>query len=180
MAETVLAALRQPACDKRGQRSGSGPRKRRNRGDVEHIHFSCLLIAGSIGLCGHRGSSWSSRFPGLGFAGQKAGALFEYRSASVAEIGHVLSQAVFDSRGVGNVANAEAEGVGSARRPLLGGTAILLRRGGCRAEQHCQRLDRKSDFRNHVGYSSDWISAQEGWISATCRAHKKLTGSLEL
>src|SRR5450631_1705454 len=154
MAKTVLATLGHPVGDDRRQSSGSRPRKRRKRGNVEHIHFSCLPIAGSIGLCGRRGSSWSSRVSGLGFAGQKAGALFEYRSACVAEIGHVLSQAVFDSRGIRNVANAQAESVGSARRPLLGGTAVLLRRGGCRAKQHCQRLDRKSDFRNHVGYSS--------------------------
>src|ERR1700730_17000426 len=109
MAETVLATLGHPVGHNRRQRSGSRPRERRKRGNVEHIHFSCLLIAGSIGFCGRRASSWSSRFPGLGFAGQKAGALFEYRSACVAEIGHVLSQAVFESCGVGNVATAEEE-----------------------------------------------------------------------
>jgi len=83
--------------------------------------------------------------------------LFEYRSACAAEIGHVLSQAVFDAGGVGKVANAEAKGVGSTRRSLLGRTAVLLRRGGCRTKQHCQCLDRKSEFRNHVGYSSGYL-----------------------
>src|SRR6266702_4611976 len=120
MADAVLATLGHPAGDNRRQRSGSRPRKRSNRGDVEHIHFFHLLITGSLGICGGRGSSWPSRFPG-GFAGQKAGALFEYRSACVAEIGHVLSQAVFDSRGIGNVANAVAEGVGSAHAALCSG-----------------------------------------------------------
>src|SRR6478752_6578681 len=50
MAETVLATLGYPVGDNRGQRSGSRPRKRRKRGDVEHIHFHILLIAGSLGL----------------------------------------------------------------------------------------------------------------------------------
>src|ERR1700686_1363388 len=104
MANAFPATPGYPAGDDRRQRSSSRPRKRRKCGNVEHIHFNYLLIAGSIG--------WA-------FAGQNAGALFEYRSAWVAEIGHVLSNAVFNSREVGNVADAEAERVGSARCPLL-------------------------------------------------------------
>src|SRR6478609_2306836 len=44
MADAVLATLCHPACDNRRQRSGSGPRKRRNRGDVEHIHLAISLL----------------------------------------------------------------------------------------------------------------------------------------
>ena len=100
-----------------------------------------------------------------------------YRSACVAEIRHVQSQAVFDSRGVGNVADAESEGVRSARRPLLGGAAVLLRRGGCRAKQDCQRVDRT--FKIMSGHSSDWSLRKKAGFSSTRRAHEKLNGSLE-
>src|ERR1700682_1024270 len=44
MADAVLATLCHPACDNLGPLSGRGPRKRRKRGDVEHIHFAISLL----------------------------------------------------------------------------------------------------------------------------------------
>jgi hypothetical protein len=54
-------------------------------------------------------------------AGHRAGALFENRSAGIAEIGLALPQALLDPGRIGNVASAEPEGVGRTGGPLLGG-----------------------------------------------------------
>jgi len=84
-------------------------------------------------------------------AGHRAGALFENRSAGIAEIGLALPQALLDPGRVGNVASAEPEGVGRTGGPLLGGAAILLCSGGCRTKQRCHHCDTAtSGFRNHI------------------------------
>src|SRR6266481_2726532 len=57
-----------------------------------------------------------------------------------------------------SVPEAEPEGIGRARGPLLGGAVIFLRRGSCRAKQcrhHCDTGT--SGFRNHVRSLLSWI-----------------------
>ena len=84
-------------------------------------------------------------------AGHRAGALFENRSAGIAEIGLALPQALLDPGRVGNVASAEPEGVGRTGGPLLGGAAILLRSDSASAKQCCEDGDmRTRGFRNHI------------------------------
>src|SRR4029077_18103512 len=140
MTDAILAALSYPAGDNRRQRSGSRSRKRRKRGNVEHIHLvNSLLLANTASL--PRLRKTSAALPRgqpiqlFASAGHQAGALFKNQFTGLAEIGLVLPQAVLDSGRVGNVASAEAEGVGCTRGPLLGGAAILLRSGGCRTKQ---------------------------------------------
>src|SRR6202047_2540082 len=99
MADAVLATLCHPACDNRRQRSGSGPRKRRNRGDVEHIHFAISLllahsasrdVAARVGPPG----------PILWVLLVASGPALEHRSARVAETKLVLPQALLDAGGI--------------------------------------------------------------------------------
>src|SRR4029077_17540371 len=114
MTDAILAALSHPTGDNRRQRSGSRSRKRRKRGNVEHIHLvnSLLLVHGvsaalrktSVALLGQ------SLIQLFASAGHLPGALLEHRPARVAEIGPVLPQAEFDPGRVENVASAEPEG----------------------------------------------------------------------
>ena len=50
MTDAVLATLSHPTGDDRRQRSGSRSRKRRKRGNIEHVHLVISLIAGSPGV----------------------------------------------------------------------------------------------------------------------------------
>src|ERR1700730_333156 len=178
MTDAVFAALCHPAGDNRRESPGSRSRKRRERGNIEHIHLVISLIAGSHGVPAAFAQEfgrplWGSPSQLFDSAGHRARTLFEHRSACVAEIGLVLPQAVFDPGGVRNVASAEPEGVGRTRGPLLGSATIVLRKGTCCAKESCCHCDRKTvGVRNHIG-SLTLIGVASGSHPRTAALRKK-------
>jgi hypothetical protein len=95
-------------------------------------------------------------------AGYRAGALFKNQSASVAEIGLVLPQAVLDPGGVRKVAGAESEGVGRTPGPLLGvprfscAKALVAQRKAAAAA-----MERQFDFEIILDHSFDGLPLLE-------------------
>ena len=89
-------------------------------------------------------------------AGHRAGALFENRSAGIAEIGLALPQALLDHGGVGNVAGAEPEGVGRARGPLLGVPRFSCAAAGiAQSNAATTAIERRLAFEIIFDHSSD-------------------------